>query len=136
MIQLLSSGGAKCTLHCDHKPLEPFLIRGMKIAKLDRWAMLLQEYGIIFVHIRGKDNILADAISRLYTINAYEEAIENHHSPKAQTTTHADEECQTDSTLQFISIPTAPEYELHNIVIFYKNKISSVKIKYENYMQA
>ena len=48
--------GVKCTLHCDHKPLEPFLSRGMKIAKLDRWAMLLQEYDITFVHIKGKDN--------------------------------------------------------------------------------
>ena len=36
--------GAKCTLRCNHKPLEPFLSRGMKIAKLYRWAMLLQEY--------------------------------------------------------------------------------------------
>ena len=50
--------GAKCTFRCDHKPLEPFLTRGMKIAKLDRWVMLLQEYDITFVNIRGKDNIL------------------------------------------------------------------------------
>ena len=28
--------GAKCTLCCDHKLLEPFLTRGMKIAKLER----------------------------------------------------------------------------------------------------
>ena len=76
--------GVKCTLHCDHKPLEPFLTRGMKIAKLDRWVMLLQGYDITFVHIRGKDNILADAISRLHTINVYEEAIEDHHLPKAK----------------------------------------------------
>ena len=62
--------GTKCTLHCDHKPLEPFLTRGMKIAKLDRWVMLLQEYDITFVHIRGKDNILTDAISRLRTITS------------------------------------------------------------------
>ena len=33
--------GMQCTLRCDHKPLEPFLFTGMKIAKLDRWAMLL-----------------------------------------------------------------------------------------------
>ena len=53
----------------------------MKIAKLDRWAMLFQEYDITFVHIRGKDNILADAISRLHTIDVYENALENkqHH---------------------------------------------------------
>ena len=57
--------GTKCTLRCDHKPLEPFLSRGMKIAKLDRWALLLQEYHITSIHISGKDNILADAISQL-----------------------------------------------------------------------
>ena len=55
--------GAKCTLRCDHKPLEPFQSRGIKIVKLDRWAMSQQEYDITFVHIKGKDNILADAIS-------------------------------------------------------------------------
>ena len=57
--------GTKCTLRCNHKPLEPFLTRGMMIAMLDRWAKLFQEYDITFIHIRGKDNILADAISRL-----------------------------------------------------------------------
>ena len=36
--------------------------------------MLLQEYDITFVHIKGKDNILADAISRLHTVNIYETA--------------------------------------------------------------
>ena len=46
--------GAKCTLHCDHKPLEPFLTRGMKIAKLDRWAMLLHEYDHICPHKRKR----------------------------------------------------------------------------------
>ena len=79
--------GAKCTLCCDHKPLEPFLTRGMKIAKLDRWAMLLQGYDITFVHIKGKDNILADAIYRLCTIGIYEKAIETQHSHTVKTTT-------------------------------------------------
>ena len=45
----------------------------MKIAKLDRWAMLLQEYDIRFIHIKGKDNILADAISRPCTIDIYKD---------------------------------------------------------------
>ena len=77
--------GTKCTFQCNHKPLEPFLTRGMKIAKLDRWAMLLQEYNITFVHIKGKDNILADAISRLCTINIYETADDTHTSHIANT---------------------------------------------------
>ena len=28
--------GVTCTLHCHHKPLEPFLTRGMHIAKLGK----------------------------------------------------------------------------------------------------
>ena len=68
--------GMKCTLRCDHKPLEPFPSRGMKIAELDRWALLLQEYDIKLIHIKGKDNILADAISRLHTIAIYKDPAE------------------------------------------------------------
>ena len=77
--------GMKCTLRCNHKPLEPFLSKGMKIVKLDRWAMLLQEYKIMFSHIKGKDNILADEISRLHTISIYEDPTEDRlqHSPIA-----------------------------------------------------
>ena len=48
----------KCTLCCDHKPLKPFLTRGMKIAKLDRWAMLLEEYDITFVDIKERTTSL------------------------------------------------------------------------------
>ena len=51
--------------------------------------MLLQEYDITFIHIRGKDNILADAISRLCTINIYDDAVEDkQHSPDMQGTIH------------------------------------------------
>ena len=48
----------------------------MKITKLDRWAMLLQEYDIKFIHIKGKDNILADTISRIQTIDIYKDLAE------------------------------------------------------------
>ena len=68
--------GVQCMLRCDHKPLEPFLPRSMKIAKLDRWAMLMQEYDTKSVHIKGKDNILAHAISRLCTLDIYEDPAE------------------------------------------------------------
>ena len=71
----------QCTLRCDQKPLEPFLSRDMKLAKLDRWAVLLQEYDIKFVHIRGKNNILGDAISRLCTLDIYEDPAESKVKP-------------------------------------------------------
>ena len=53
--------------------------------------MLFQEYDIIFIHIRAKDNILADAISQLQTINIYEDPAEDRslYSPTAQNTTHS-----------------------------------------------
>ena len=84
--------GVKCTLHCNHNLLEPFLTRRIKIAKLDGWAMLLQEYDITFVHIKGKDNIPADAISRLHTIDIYKKATETQYSHAVKTaTTQLDE---------------------------------------------
>ena len=49
--------------------------------------MLLQEYDITFVHIKGKDNILADAMSRLHTIDIYEKAIQTQHLHAVTTTT-------------------------------------------------
>ena len=103
--------GTKCTLHCDHKPLEPFLTRGMKVAKLDRWAMLLQEYDITFVHIRGKDNILTDAISSLCTIDIYQKAIETQLLPTTQITT-----TQLDETVEQIQhIGSSPLLQLLNM---------------------
>ena len=50
-------------------PLEPFLSRGIKIPKLNRWSMELAEYNITFVHINGKHNILVDAIPMLKMLN-------------------------------------------------------------------
>ena len=97
--------------------------------------MLLQECNITFVHIRGKDNILTDAISRLYTIDVYEEAIKNCHLPITQTTTQVDEKVKQ---IQDIDSSTSPQLLSMNSTTLctLQNKISSVKIKYENYMQA
>ena len=128
--------GMKCTLHCDHKLLEPFLTKGMKILKLDRWAMLHQEYDITFVHIREKDNIHTETISRLHTIDIYEEAIENHHLPITQTTKQADNRRSNSSNTLFHHNPHSSSTWTPQHHVLYKNKISSVKIKYKNYIQA
>ena len=69
--------GANCVLHCDHKPLEPFLSKGVKIPKLNRWSVELVDYNIKFIHIKGKHNTLADTISRLKMLNTYKEPLEN-----------------------------------------------------------
>ena len=53
----------------------------MKIAKLDRWTMLLQEYDIKLIHIKGEDDILADTISRFCTLHIYEDPTEDKVKP-------------------------------------------------------
>ena len=37
----------------------------------DRWALELQQFDIKFQHIQGKQNVVADAISRLRTLGLY-----------------------------------------------------------------
>ena len=39
--------------------------KGIKIPKFNRWSMELADYNITFVHVKGKNNVLMDAISRL-----------------------------------------------------------------------
>ena len=123
--------GENCTLRCNHKPLEPFLTRGMKIAKLDRWAMLLQEYDITFVHIRGEDNILKDAISRLCTININDYAVENkqHESLTTQSTMQSSKIAEDIQLLDsgtcpwLLNINTAMLQNLQKQDKFCKNKV-------------
>ena len=115
--------GMKCTLYCNHKPLEPFLSRGMKIAKLDRWAMLLQEYDITFVHIKGKDNILANAISRLHTLDIYEKATETQHSPAVKTSI-----TQQEGTIELIQhIDSAPLLQSLNMNSHYSSETTKTR---------
>ena len=52
-------------LCCGHKLLEPFLSKGIKMPKVDQWAMELAGYNILFLHIKRSNNIIADIISRL-----------------------------------------------------------------------
>ena len=42
---------------------------GIKIPRLNRWPMETADYNITFVNIKSKDNVGADAISRLKTLN-------------------------------------------------------------------
>ena len=60
-----------------HKPLEPFLSKGVKIPKLDWLAMELADYNITFVHIKDSNSILAEAISRLEMLDVYRDHIED-----------------------------------------------------------
>ena len=107
----------------------------MKIAKLDRWVMLLQEYDITFVHIIGKDNILTDSISRLCTINIYDDAVEDkqQHSPNTQGTTHSSKVAEgiqlhdSGTPPQLLNITTAMLQNLQKQDKFCKNKVHKLQ---------
>ncbi|XP_072182296.1 uncharacterized protein [Diadema setosum] len=58
-------GGRDIVVYTDHNPLT-FLERFKhKNQRLFRWSLILQPYPLSIVHIAGKDNKLADALSRV-----------------------------------------------------------------------
>ena len=59
--------GATFTLETDHQPLsylKTYAADG-KNGRLTRWTLFLQDYNFNIAYIRGKDNILADYLSRM-----------------------------------------------------------------------
>ena len=49
----------------------------MEIPKLNHWSMELSNYNLTFVHIKGSNNILADPICRLKTLDIYRDPLKN-----------------------------------------------------------
>ena len=56
---------AQILLRSDHKPLEKFLRKNTLSSKVNNWAMELEAFNIEFDYIKGSNNVLADAMSRL-----------------------------------------------------------------------
>ena len=48
----------------DHNPLTFINKMNNKNQRLTRWSLSLQEYDLVVKHIKGKDNVIADALSR------------------------------------------------------------------------
>ena len=57
--------GAQFTILTDHKPLKSLFLNEIKNTKIQRWAMLIAEYGMPIEHRSGKNNVRADMLSRL-----------------------------------------------------------------------
>lgn len=56
--------GTKTIIRTDHQPLVTLLKRKNVASRLLRWANELQAYNIEIEHIKGKTNVVADALSR------------------------------------------------------------------------
>ena len=61
--------GCDVTLRSDHLPLNKFLKQMTLNNTVNNWAMEIESFKIKFVHIAGKNNILADMLSRLIDID-------------------------------------------------------------------
>ena len=57
--------GSKFTVFSDHKPLKSLFNNQMNNTKIQRWAVLLAEYGAVIEYRKGKHNIRADMLSRI-----------------------------------------------------------------------
>ena len=54
--------GQKLIVHTDHKNI---LYSNLASDRIARWRLLLEEYGPEYVHVKGQDNVVADALSRM-----------------------------------------------------------------------
>ena len=59
--------GAEFTVYTDHKPLKSLFTKEMANTKIQRWAVLLAEYGAKIEYRQGRNNIRADLLSRITT---------------------------------------------------------------------
>jgi hypothetical protein len=54
--------GQRIVIHTDHKNI---LYKKLSSDRITRRRILLEEYGPEYVHVAGKDNVIADALSRM-----------------------------------------------------------------------
>jgi cleavage and polyadenylation specificity factor subunit 1 len=57
--------GQDITIHTDHMNI---VYGNLSNDRITRWRLLLEEYSPKFVHIKGTDNVVADALSRMDTV--------------------------------------------------------------------
>jgi len=60
----LSAAQHPILVYTDHNPLTFLNKLKDKNQRLLRWSLILQGYDLVIKHILGKDNVLADALSR------------------------------------------------------------------------
>uniref|UniRef100_A0A914DN60 RNA-directed DNA polymerase n=1 Tax=Acrobeloides nanus TaxID=290746 RepID=A0A914DN60_9BILA len=56
---------AKIIIHTDHKPLIYLFNKASTSAKLSRYLLEIQDHDIHVVHVKGKENLIADGLSRM-----------------------------------------------------------------------
>ena len=57
--------GSQFIVYTDHKPLTSLFIQDLDNTLIQRWAVLLQEYGAVIKYCPGANNVCADMLSRI-----------------------------------------------------------------------
>lgn len=119
--------GAKIRVHTDHVNLTRQNISSNRIMT---WRMLLEEFSPVFHYIKGPDNIIADALSRL----PFEE--EKRSTPSATATATATEEKFSPSTEAADSKTTSTSLDLSDLFINYPSDLPQFPIAFDRLAQA
>ena len=61
----ITSSSLPIVVYSDHNPLDFIHKMKDKNQRLLRWSFMLQEYVLEIRHIKGKDNVIADCLSRV-----------------------------------------------------------------------
>ena len=56
--------GGKITVACDHNHLQYIRDCAPKSAKLLRWSLALKEFDLVMRYTKGRENVVADYLSR------------------------------------------------------------------------
>jgi len=131
--------GSKFTIMTDHKPLQHLFTSEMKNARIQRWAILLDEYGCDVSYIRGSQNVVADALSRF----GRRETTESSRGPsdyESQILESADErQCHVNSvykpSVDVIDSDTAPAVQLETDVTTCEDHEGEKKDKFREFLE-
>ena len=67
--------GSEVTCYTDHKPLLSFFVGEIKNTKVQRWSILISEYGAKIAYKEGRRNIRADQFSRVRSAEPLDDKI-------------------------------------------------------------
>ena len=59
--------GYQIEVFTDHQPLRALFQSKLDTGSIGRWALIVQEFSLKITYIKGKANILADTLSRIYS---------------------------------------------------------------------